>query len=56
MQEDERLWQALKIACADGFVQELPNGLDTVLTITHRTAALEFCDRQIAFYSSQENE
>lgn len=114
MQEEERLWQALKIACADGFVQELPNGLDTVLgergsglsegqmqriaiarallsqrpillldectsaldneteyallknlrsmtnrtvlTITHRTAALEFCDRQIAFYSSQENE
>lgn len=113
IQEDERLWQALKIACADGFVRELPNGLDTVLgergsglsegqiqriaiarailsqrpillldectsaldneteyallknlrsmtdrtvlTITHRTATLEFCDRQIAFYSSRGN-
>lgn len=112
-QQDERLWQALQIACADGFVRELPNGLDTVLgergsglsegqmqriaiarallsqrpillldectsaldnetefallknlrsmtnrtvlTITHRTAALEFCDRQIEFYSNQEN-
>lgn len=29
--DDERLWQALKIACADGFVRELPEGLDANL-------------------------
>lgn len=29
--DDERLWQALKIACADGFVAELPDGVDTLL-------------------------
>jgi len=29
--DDKRLWQALRIACADGFVQELENGPDTIL-------------------------
>lgn len=111
--QDDQIWKALKIACADAFVRDLPQGLDTVLgekgsglsegqmqriaiarailsqrpillldectsaldneteytvlknlhamtdhtvlTITHRTAALEFCDRQIEFYSNQEN-
>lgn len=113
VQQDEQLWKALEIACADSFVRELPNGLDTllgergsglsegqmqriaiaralisqrpillldectsaldneteytllknlrsmtnrtVLTITHRPAALEFCDRQIEFYNTQED-
>lgn len=31
MKDDEGIWQALKIACADGFVSELPDGLDTLL-------------------------
>lgn len=31
MTQDEKLYQALQIACADGFVRELPDGLDTVL-------------------------
>ena len=31
MREEARLWEALKIACADGFVAELPDGLDAVL-------------------------
>lgn len=31
MKNDEGIWQALKIACADGFVSELPDGLDTLL-------------------------
>ncbi len=31
MKQEEKLYQALKIACADGFVDELPNGLDTIL-------------------------
>ena len=30
-QDSDRLWQALRIACADGFVSELDDGLDTVL-------------------------
>lgn len=29
--EDEAIWAALKTACADDFIQELPEGLDTVL-------------------------
>ena len=31
MTQEDRLWEALRIACADGFVSELPEGLDTVL-------------------------
>lgn len=31
MAQEEKLWEALRIACADGFVSELPEGLDTVL-------------------------
>ena len=31
MEQDEKIYTALQIACADGFVRELPNGLDTVL-------------------------
>ncbi len=107
MRQDEKIYQALQIACADSFVKELPNGLDTllgergsglsegqmqrlsvarailserpvllldeatsaldatteeqllknlramtdrtVLIITHREAALDFCDKQIHF-------
>ena len=29
--DEERLWRALQIACADGFVKELDAGVDTVL-------------------------
>ena len=29
--DDERIMEALKIACADGFISELDNGIDTVL-------------------------
>lgn len=29
--EDAAIWDALKTACADDFIQELPEGLDTVL-------------------------
>ena len=28
---EERLWETLSVACADGFVRELPRGLDTEL-------------------------
>ena len=31
MEQEEQLYRALEIACADTFIQELPNGLDTVL-------------------------
>lgn len=31
MADEARIWQALKIACADGFVKELAEGLDTPL-------------------------
>ena len=31
MREDERIWQALKVACADQFMDEMPDGLDTLL-------------------------
>ena len=31
MKQDDAIYSALKIACADEFVKELPNGLDTVL-------------------------
>lgn len=31
MAQDEKLYQALRIACADTFVRELPNGLDSPL-------------------------
>lgn len=31
MQQEAQLWQALKIACADGFVSQLPESLDTTL-------------------------
>ena len=31
MQDDTRLWRALEIACADGFVHSLSTGIDTVL-------------------------
>lgn len=30
-ESDARIWKALKIACADSFVRELPKGLDTKL-------------------------
>lgn len=110
MNDESLMWEALKISCAEEFVRELPNGLDTllgergsglsegqmqriaiaravfsrrpillldectsaldvqteytllenlrsvtdrtVLTITHRPAVLEYCDRQIAFSDS----
>lgn len=31
MQQEEQVWQALRISCAEEFVRELPKGLDTVL-------------------------
>lgn len=31
MAAEDKLWQALQIACAEDFVQELPDGLDTLL-------------------------
>lgn len=31
MASEETLWEALKVACADGFVRELPEGLDSLL-------------------------
>ena len=31
MKDDEGLWKALEIACADSFIRELDTGLDTVL-------------------------
>lgn len=31
MRQEEQLYRALEIACADAFVRDLPNGLDTVL-------------------------
>lgn len=31
MAQEERIWQALRIACADKFVKELPRGLDSTL-------------------------
>lgn len=31
MMEEEWLWKSLKVACADDFVRDLPQGLDTVL-------------------------
>ena len=31
VRNDEEIWQALRIACAESFVRELPEGLDTVL-------------------------
>lgn len=31
MEQDEKIYKALQIACADDFVKELPGGLDTVL-------------------------
>ena len=31
MKQEDKIYSALKIACADGFVNELPYGLDTVL-------------------------
>lgn len=31
MEQDESIYKALQIACADVFVRDLPNGLDTVL-------------------------
>ena len=31
MAQEEKIYKALQIACADDFVKELPNGLDTVL-------------------------
>lgn len=31
MQEEEELWNACKIACAETFIKELKNGLDTLL-------------------------
>lgn len=31
MQDDKALWQALSVACADGFVRQLDKGLDTQL-------------------------
>ena len=31
MAAEEKLWEALTVACADGFVRELPDGLDTLL-------------------------
>ena len=31
MHDEERIWNALKIACADDFIAELENGIDTML-------------------------
>ena len=31
MKQEERIWQALRSACADDFVQRLPEGLETML-------------------------
>lgn len=31
MRRDQKLWEALRIACADGFVSELEQGIDTLL-------------------------
>lgn len=31
MRQETKLWQALKVACADDFVDRLPDGLDTAL-------------------------
>ena len=31
MQEEERIWESLRIACAEEFVRELPQGMDTFL-------------------------
>lgn len=31
MRQEDALWDALRVACADGFVAQLPQGLDTVL-------------------------
>ena len=31
MRQEQRLWRALEVACADGFVRELEHGLDTAL-------------------------
>lgn len=31
MQEEKRIWQALRIADAEGFVRAFPDGIDTVL-------------------------
>lgn len=31
MQDEGRLWHALKVACAETFVRQLPDGLDTIL-------------------------
>lgn len=31
MAQEEKIYKALQVACADDFVKELPNGLDTVL-------------------------
>ena len=31
MKQDEKIYKALRISCADVFVKDLPNGLDTVL-------------------------
>lgn len=31
MKREEQLWQSLRISCAEGFVRELPQGLDTLL-------------------------
>lgn len=31
MTQEDNIWQALKIACADSFVADLPQGLDTLL-------------------------
>lgn len=108
----KRIWDALKIACADEFVKELPEGLETevkenggglsegqiqrlaiaraiytdrpillldectssldgeterktleniksmtdktVIIVTHRPAALEYCDREVRFLSREE--
>ncbi|UFU04394.1 ABC transporter ATP-binding protein/permease [Ruania suaedae] len=41
---DEEVWTALRIACADGFVDALPHGLDTV--IGERGASLSGGQRQ----------
>ena len=31
MTQEDKIYEALQVACADGFVRALPNGLDTVL-------------------------
>ncbi len=55
---EEKIRQALKIACADEFVNDVDTELGesgseltdrTVIIVTHRKAALSICDRVLKF-------